>query len=78
MKLHHRTCLKQRHRSLLPLVEWFTLVPPVNIRTFGPAEVTCHPVSGPTFIAPALVWTADCLAHGLNPKRGPRALHRFL
>lgn len=88
MKLNRRTCLKWLHWSLLPLVVWFVLVQPGDIRPFGPAAFLFHSVLGLIFVTLALVWTADYLSRGLasrpGPKLGPRArrlhaiLHRVL
>jgi cytochrome b561 len=88
MKLNRRTYLKWLHWSLLPLVVWFVLVQPDDIRPFGPTAFLFHSVLGLIFVTLALLWTADYLARGLasrpGPKLGPRArllhaiLHRVL
>jgi cytochrome b561 len=88
MKRHRRTYLKWLHWSLLPLVVWFTLVQPSDIRPFGPTALMFHSVLGLIFVTLALLRTADYLARGLasrpGPKLGPRArrlhglLHRVL
>ena len=88
MSLRRCTMLKWLHWGLLPLVIWFTIVQPRDIRPFGQAAFMFHSVLGLIFVTLALIWTADYVARGLasrpGPKLGPRArrvhavLHRVL
>ncbi|MBW4707493.1 cytochrome B [Roseobacter sp. YSTF-M11] len=84
MKRHRRTYLKWLHWSLLPLVVWFTLVQPRDIRPLGDAAFMFHSVLGLIFVTLALLWTADHLRHGLASRPGPkltgwmRRLHRAM
>lgn len=83
-----RTWLKALHWSVVPLVVWFTLVQPKDVRPFGPAAFQAHSVLGLVFVTLALVWTAEHLRHGLAGRPGPKlrpwarrlhgALHRTL
>lgn len=72
MKLHRRTYLKWLHWSLVPLVIWFTVVQPGDIRPLGKAAFMFHSVLGLIFVTLALLWTADYLRKGLASRPGPK------
>ncbi|WP_298919950.1 cytochrome b/b6 domain-containing protein [uncultured Roseobacter sp.] len=80
MKIQRRTYLKWLHWRLVPLVIWFTVVQPHDIRPFGDAAFMFHSVLGLIFVTLALLWTADYLRRGLASRPGPKLsgpLRRF-
>ncbi|MGC3936187.1 cytochrome b/b6 domain-containing protein [Roseobacter sp. EG26] len=80
MKIQRRTYLKWLHWSLVPLLIWFTVVQPRDIRPFGEAAFMFHSVLGLIFVTLALLWTADYLRRGLASRPGPKLsgpLRRF-
>ena len=85
---HRRTWLKASHAAMIPLLIWFILVTPADVRPFGPAAFQFHSILALVFVIICLIWTVDYLRRGLagrpGPKLGPRArrfhtiLHRTI
>lgn len=69
---HRRTALKWLHWSMLPLLIWFFVVQPEDVRPIGPWAFRFHSVLGLIFVSLALLWTADYLRRGLASRPGPK------
>ena len=72
MKVQRRVYLKWIHWCLVPLVIWFTLVQPRDIRPFGEAAFMFHSALGLIFVSLALVWSIDYMRLGLAGRPGPK------
>ena len=81
---HRRTRLKILHWSVLPLLIWFFVVQPEDVRPIGKWAFQVHSVFGLIFVSLALLWTADFLRKGLASRPGPklppvaRRVHRIM
>ena len=67
---------------MIPLLMWFILVTPADVRPFGPLAFQMHSMLALVFVTISLLWVADVMRRGLagrpGPKLGPmaRKFHR--
>lgn len=79
-----RAALKWLHWSMVPLLVWFYVIQPEDVRPIGQWAFQLHSVLGLVFVSLALLWTADYLRRGLASRPGPklapwaRAVHKVM
>jgi cytochrome b561 len=67
-----RSALKVVHWTSVPLLIWFVLVTPADVRPFGALAFQAHSMLALIFVTLCLLWSADYLRRGLASRPGPK------
>ena len=73
---HRRTWLKFSHALMIPLLVWFILVTPDDVRPFGPTAFQVHSMLALIFVTISLIWYLDYMRRGLAGRPGPKLSQR--